>query len=499
MSHPRAHPLVVLCLLFFSGLVEATSLESFQQAVDRILPRDGQRFGRLEDGQTIYGKFFILRMYQENAGQPLWNPAAIASLDRAIALLDEDGLNPDDYRFSGIRSHLQPPHQLTESPLAAATADILLTEAYLRALYNLYYGKTDPVQLDPNDNFGRDRDGKDRSTLLLTWVKDARIEDAFAWARPKNARYNWMREALRQYQRIKDSGGWPLIPAGKTVEPGRKDPRIPLLRKRLAITGDLPSAKGPARLDDRLLEGILRFQERHYLPETGALDPDTLDALNVPVQRRIEQIRVNLERQRWLFPVDSPEYLLVDIAGFTAFWIADEEIVWQEQIQVGQKFTQTPVFKDQIRQVEFHPDWKATPGHERLHSQIRFLFPNRFGIFLHAADHLEMLTQRSRTTTPDGCIRISRPMELAELLLQREDWDDARILTTLEAKAPAKVDLKKPLPILIHYSTAWATEDGVTFKPDVYNRDPALLEALNGPFVFHKTDLERDSPRTKYQ
>ena len=497
MNHTRGQSLIALFMLFFSGLAEA-SVADFQQAVSQLLPWDGQRFASLADGQTVYGKFFILRMYQENAGKPLWSPAATASLARAIASLDEDGLNPDDYRFSDIRPNLQQPQQLPTSPLAAATADILLTEAYLRALYNLYYGKTDPEQLDPHDNFGRDRDGKDRSALLLTWVKAARIEDAFAWARPKNARYYWMRKALQEYQRIQAAGGWPQIPAGKTVEPGQKDRRIPLLRKRLAITDDLPSAKGPARLDDKLLDGILRFQERHYLSETGALDPETLEALNVPVEQRIDQIRVNLERQRWLFPVNSPEYLLVDIAGFTAFWVSGEEIIWQEQVQVGRKYTQTPVFKDHIRHIDFHPDWSATPGHERLHSQIRFLFPNRHGVFLHAADHMEMLTQRSRTTTPDGCIRISRPEELAVLLLQHEGWGDEPILETLEAKEPTKVELKKPLPILIHYSTAWATDAGVTFKPDVYNRDPALLAALNGPFIFHKKDLERDSPKSNY-
>ncbi len=472
----------------------------FDQEVAKLLPKNQERFAQLPSGETLYGKYFIRRMYEEKGGGPIWTPEAITALAKALKTLSGDGLNPDDYRFDAILPLLNNPELKANSIHQAVTWDLLLSEAYLRGMYNLYYGKTDPQRLDPNNNFAQARDGKDRSALLLLWIKHAGIEEAFNWARPKNPRYHWMRRALKHYLKIQANGGWPQIPPGPDVEPGGSDPRLLLVRRRLAITGDLASAKGDMKMDDRLLEGILRFQQRHYLTETGALDADTITAMNVPVADRIAQIRVNLERQRWLFPVMAEEYLVVDIAGFTIFWFKDQEIVWQDQVQVGEQFTQTPIFKDNLRFVELNPDWKATHGQESLQGgAVRFLFPNPHGVYLHDADFMEMLVSPNRTTTSDGCIRLQNPLDLADQLLAREGWSAERVDKAVQSGKPHKVALKHPIPILIHYSTAWATEDDISFKPDVYHRDPGLLTALDGPFVFHQPDLEREPPKIRYQ
>jgi murein L,D-transpeptidase YcbB/YkuD len=476
-------------LLLCSGASSAES--AFHEAVNQLLSRNAQRFATLPDGETLYGKVFILRMYQENGFRPLWKPLAIRSLAHALAQLAEDGLNPSDYQFPAIQRFLRRPTALHDSLRDAAKTDILLTEAYLRAMYNLYYGKTDPERLDPSNNFARARDGKDRSALLLSWVSQARIDQAFDWARPKNERYRWLKAGLVRYQKIQSAGGWPQIAAGKVILPGERDPRIGLIRQRLFITGDLPSASGPNTHDDGLIDGVVRFQQRHYLTVNGEIDEATLAAMNVRVEARIEQIRVNMERQRWLFPMDAEEFMVVDIAGYTAYWIKDKEIIWQEQIQVGKAYTQTPVFKDELRFIELNPDWSELAGQEDLMGLVKFIFPNRHQVFLHDINHWELLSAPSRTTTNTGSIRIANALGLAERLLQRQGWDHTRIDRIIDSQKTTRVQLQHPLPILIHYSTAWATEDEISFKPDIYARDPKLMEALNGPFIFHKPDLQR--------
>lgn len=483
--------LLFAMLLHWPSAGYSAAPSAFAQVLERLLPDDGTPFGRGPDGETLYGKRFIQRMYEKNRGQPIWRPEAIRSFAQALTGLAEDGLNPDDYRFPRIRPYLQQPDLQPASSAERARVDVLLTEAYLRALYNLYYGKTDPQRLDPNNNFAQSRDGKDRSDLLLTWPRHARIDAAFNWARPYNNRYSWLRAALVRYQAIRDQGGWASIPAGPVLRSGDQDPRIRLVRRRLAATGDLPSAQGPNLFDDELLEGLLNFQERHYLNMSGEIDATTLEAMNVPVQQRIDQIRVNMERQRWLFPTETAEFIVVDIAGYTAFWLDNEELVWQEQIQVGRALTQTPVFKDRIQTIEFNPDWRDSPEESGLMGQVRFLLPNPHQIFLHEVNHWELLSDPERTTTNTGSIRVANALDLAERLLARQGWTAERIDAIIESGKRVRVDLQQPIPILIHYSTAWATEGQVSFKPDIYARDPGLLAALNGPFVFHQPDLKR--------
>ena len=517
---------------------------SFKAEINRLLPSDGKKFGKIGN-ETVYGKYFIRRMYQENKFRPLWDRKAISSLSRGINSLAEDGLNPRDYQFGPTKPYLKAP-----SKKITAKVDILLTEAYLRALYNLYYGKTDPLRLDPNNNFAHARDGKDRSVLFLAWIQKGRIGSAFNWARPKNDRYRWLKDGLVGYQRIKAAGGWPRIPKGKTLRPGDQDKRISLIRKRLAITGDLLSDEGPNSYEETLQDGILNFQERHYLKIDGIVGPGTFAAMNVPVSKRIDQIRVNMERQRWLFPEQSTEYLVVDIAGFNIFLIKNRDSVWQERVQVGQGFTKTPVFKSKLKYVEFNPAWtvpdvikqrtilpalKKDPdylkkegyqlldgkgmyiepnsvdwnnmqtlpytvlqraGPKNALGRVKYMFPNKHDVFLHDIGHSENFNKRVRTSD-SGSIRLNNALDLAEVLLENQRWDRREIDRVVASGKTKRVNLKKPMPILIHYSTAWAIETQVFFKKDIYSRDPGLLADLNGPFIFHTPDMKKGSPTKK--
>jgi L,D-transpeptidase YcbB len=519
----------------------------FQQAVKQMLPRDGRLVTKLASRETIYRKRLILKMYQDNDQHPLWTPISIQSLSDALSVLSEDGLNPNEYQFDAIKPYLNDPNLKPQTTEETARIDILLTEAYLRALYHLDYGKVDPERLDADHNFASAHNDEERSPLFLSWVQKGRIDLAFDWVRPKSDRYTSLKAALISYQKIMAAGGWPVIPSGKAIKLGGSDSRIPLIRARLSLTGDLASPAGPAVFDEELEQAVRKFQTRHDMKVDAVVGPSTIVAMNKPVERRVDQIRINLERERWYFPKALDEYLLVDAAGFKVYWMKDNEVIWQELVQVGKRFTSTPIFRDQIEHIDFNPTWSVPPGinkrtilpslkvdasyldkkgYQLLDStgeqmdprnvdwdeiekmpytvrqppgwsnalgKVKFMFPNKHSVFLHDTNHRDYFAKKTRTTS-SGCIRLRNPFVFAERLLGRQGgWDRARIDDIVATNRTTRVNLEKPLPILIQYSTVAATEGEVTFRTDMYRRDAKLLAALDGSFEIHLPDLPKTS------
>ncbi len=491
------------------------------------------------DGETVFGAKILRRMYQAVNYEPLWNEAAVSALAFAIADSSKDGLNPEDYRFAGIDTPLLNP-RLNDLPIAERVdTDILLSEAFLRLAYQLYFGKVDPQRVDPDINFSREGGDGEAVPLLVGAIKRGRIAEALSWARPSAPAYARLRTALARYRLIEAAGGWPTISPGATLRAGDTDERVGALRERLTKTGDVTALDTPdaTRFDDALAQAVGNFQRRHGLTEDGAVGPATLAAMNVPVEQRIDQIRVNLERLRWILHENHDEFMVVDIAGFGAIWVKDGEIVWREQVQVGKEYTQTPVFAGKMTYLEFNPTWTIPPGILRrsvipgirkdpeylqkrgylLLTQsgeevdpstvdwsslkgfpyivrqpagptnalglVKFIFPNPHFVFLHDTNHRELF-DRSKRTFSSGCIRVRNPFDLAEALLSEQGWTRARIDELRASGQTRRVNLDKPLRIFLTYFTARmrpGTEE-LHFREDIYERDPPILAALQGDF-----------------
>ena len=381
--------------------------------------------------------------------------------------------------------------------------------------------------------------------LLSDAIKAGDIGRLFDRMRPQNLRYVWLRSALKRYRAYAAAGGWAAVPVGATLKPGQNDTRVAELRKRLAVTGDLTAAPAPADpnvFDADVVAAVERFQTRHGLDVDGAVGPATLAALNVPVERRIDQIRVNLERQRWILHEAYDEFLVVNIAGFEVYWVKDDAVIWSEAVQVGKAYTQTPLFKDSIRYLEFNPtwtippgiirrsvlpalkkdpgyldrkgyhlltqdgqrvdpktvDWQATkgmpyivrqpPGPDNALGRVKFMFPNPHFVFLHDTNHRELFDRSGRAFSA-GCVRVRNPFDLAErLLVGQGDWDRAKIGRVVASGKNTRVNLDRPLRIIIAYFTARAIDQTVYFEPDIYERDAAVLSALDGDFRLRKQD-----------
>jgi murein L,D-transpeptidase YcbB/YkuD len=498
--------------------------------------------GELHVGYAeIASKHWLPGLYELNDFQLLWqNPQNVEDLLADLKTIAEDGLNPEDYHLAQLLVlKLRLDEGKSPDPALLADYDILLTDSLVRLCYHLQFGKVDPESLDPAWNMTRQVHNKNPVAAIEKRLQTGTLAEGLKNIRPKIEIYDLLKAVLKKYRVIQDAGGWEAVPVGPTLKPGMTDPRIPQLRKRLAISGDFKGAVADDEYYDEELEAaVLDFQYRHRLEADGAVGKNTLAALNIGVKEKIDQIRVNLERARWVFHKLPPEFIAVDIAGFRAFIYEGIERTWTSKVQVGKPYRKTPVFKSKIKYIVFNPTWtvpptilqkdilpkikknpgylsarkisvidrkgrivdpssvdwskysksvpytlRQEPGPHNALGRIKFIFPNKYFIYLHDTPSRGLYGRKDRAFS-SGCIRVEKNIELAELLLDDpEKWSREKILELLDTQGTLRVNLPEPKPVMLLYMTVGFDEDGnVIFKKDVYGRDQRVLEGLNEEF-----------------
>ena len=533
-------------LLFLLPQAPAAPSDAISGALQQRM-EELQFGGDLEiDGAEILARQLLPELYAARGFQPLWTrPGRLDSLAELLESAAAHGLDPEDY----VIDHLQTAREQAESgtSLDQADLDILATEALVRFAYHQRFGKVNPQNLDANINFQRELlEDEDPVESIQELVESERplpeLTDEFF---PRGAYYRGAQQTLAAYREIEAAGAWPAVTPGAALREGDDDPRVAEMRRRLAVTGDLPDGidRTSTAFDSDVVAAVKIFQERHVLDADGVAGAQTFAALNVPVQTRIDQLRLTLERLRWVQQEVAPEFLAVNIAGFRTFLFRDGDDVWEARVMVGRPYRQTPVFRGDIRYLEFNPTWtippgilrndtlpaikrdpnylrdrnitvidrdgrkvdpatvdwskysrgvpytlRQEPGPNNALGLVKFIFPNKHFVFLHDTPSRGLFGRAERTFS-SGCIRVENPFELAELLLDDADnWDADAIQATVDSRQTRRVNLRQPFPVLIFYLTAVVDpREPPRFMKDVYNRDPALLEALNG-------DVEIDIP-----
>jgi murein L,D-transpeptidase YcbB/YkuD len=426
------------------------------------------------------------------------------------------------------------------SPTEWAAFELQLTDALISLVYHQRFGKADPFSQHATWNFRGRGEVPDTLDVVEEAMGTPSLRDFLAVRIPRGPYYRSLKRALADYRRIASEGGWPTISGGRSLEYASNDERVATLAARLALTGDLDDAERYANtiVDGRLQNAVRRFQRRHGLETDGVVGPATLRALNEPVEKRIEQLRLTLERARWVLGGIEDNFVVVNIAGFHAYVVANREIIWETRVVVGKTVEQSPVFRDELQYVVFNPtwtvpyniatremlpeiranpdwfdtrdfevrdkaggivdpstvDWSAVtrrnfdyifvqrPGPNNALGHVKFVFPNEHAVYLHDTPARQLFGSADRAFS-HGCIRVENPMDLAEILLAPNGWDRKRIDATLGSGKTTTVFLSKPLPILLLYWTANVDPDGVVhFYRDVYQRDPPIARALDGPF-----------------
>jgi murein L,D-transpeptidase YcbB/YkuD len=332
------------------------------------------------------------------------------------------------------------------------------------------------------------------------------------------------------------------VPAGAALKPGTSDPRVVVLRRRLAVTGDLSGQPLDAELYDETLAVAVRgFQQRHQLATDGEVGPATLAELNLPVEARITQIRVNLERGRHvLHEIGDDDLVIVDIAGYELRYVQNRKVTWTSRVQVGQPFRQTPIFKSAIDHIVINPTWTVPPGilgkdilpavrkdpgylakrglevYDRngrrvdpgaidwsrytgnsfpyflrqaagpsnALGRVKIMFPNPYLVYLHDTPSRSLFDMDTRAFS-SGCIRVERPFELVEKLLADPQWSATALQRAVESGETRTVRLARPVRLLLIYWTVDEDDAGrLVFRRDVYDRDQPLARALNDRFAF---------------
>ncbi len=535
--------------LFTSGTVNAAEAnQPLQSRMSQLAER-----GSLElEGEVINSTQFLPEFYRQRDYRLAWD----THMDNARALSDrilsshEEGLVPADYHAAAIQRLLAESSGKRLSEARQVDLDIMLSEALARYAYHLRFGKVNPQRLDADWNMQRSFKGQDPVVELQAVIDSADLEAQLNASTTQLPVYKQFKQALASYEAIRAAGGWPVIPEGQTIKPGMQDARVPLLRERLQITGDLSTAvaNGSSEYDAMLEEAVKHFQLRHGLDADGVVGKGTLAAMNIPVAARINQIRVNLDRARWVSQ-DVPEtFVIVDIAGFNARLFRNGEVVWDEPAQVGKPYRKTPVFREDMTYLELNPTWtipptilakdilpkmkkdssylqkknmqvltqdgkvvdpgtidwssvsakgfpyiiRQTPGPHNALGRVKFMFPNPHFVYLHDTPSKELFNRSSRAFS-SGCIRVRNPFRLAELLLQDQDgWDRSKIDSEIDSLKQQRVSLTEPVPVLLLYWTVNVDAEGtVYFKEDIYERDAKVLAGLDGGFSF---DAPADAP-----
>jgi L,D-transpeptidase YcbB len=537
-SRHRRIAVLLLALIPLSCAPEGVSRSAITSSIE-------SRIVHADTSSSIAGERLLLpdpvaRFYKAHQFKAAWSPDAVPHVIRAIQGVYADGLNPADYHVATIQKLDEQRKHASTIELEAAL-DLLLTDAVAAVFDHVRYGKVRPVRVDHRWNVDP-RDGAlplDQQVERVVGSSDpvAAIEAE----KPDHFIYKGLKRELARLRGIASRGGWGTISPGKSIEPGDEDPRVPRVRARLAASGEMDStgvSDPTPRYDARLASAVRLFQARHRLPDTGILDAMTIESMNVPADARAAQVRVNLERARWVLGGLRGDFLLVNLPAFKAYFIKDDRNVWENHIQIGESVKPPPTFRAEMRAVVFNPDWtvpqaivateilpelkrgrnvlgemkvkvfdvsgreldpaiidwgrlsaenfpytlKHPPGPGNPIGKVMFDSPNKYGVYLHDMPGPEL----AGTDGPffkHGSLRVTNAADLAQILLQGEQkWNRVRIAQVIAGRKTVAVELRRGPAVLVVYWTVSVGAGGeVRYAQDIFKLDQSVLDLLNGP------------------
>jgi len=354
--------------------------------------------------------------------------------------------------------------------------------------------------------------------------------------------YRLLRQTLFRYLWIRDRGGWPqLPPQGPVLKMGDVGDEVSRIRRQLKVVGDLSEDTPESEMFDSDMERAVRhFQYRHGLEQDGIVGRKTRAALAVPVEQRILQLTINLERWRGLPRDLGGRYIMVNSAAFLLQAHAGDRVPLEMRVIVGRKNLQTPTFSESMRYLIVNPYWhvpnkiarvdlipallrdpgyfsshhirvlsswredameldplsvrwseylsrraipfqlRQDPGPHNALGRIKFMLPNRYSVYLHDTPSKQLFKHTVRTFS-HGCVRVEKPLELANYVLG--GGVDGRTPSALESiiqqGKTRTILLPRPVPVYVVYMTAWVDPRGkVHFQRDIYQRDQRLAARM---------------------
>ncbi|UZJ45805.1 L,D-transpeptidase family protein [Marinimicrobium sp. C6131] len=501
---------------------------------------------------SLFAKGPLQVLYEARGWEPIWFDPEGRPKDNQSRLLEaidiafEHGLTPEHYHRSELERLLSASRDSQDDLASQVRLELLASDAVLTLGNHLAYGRVEPETID--SDWLIEREPPQLMAVLESANSGHRmgLQAALRAQVPRYPAYGDLVRRLSLQRQWASNEAWEPIPDGPILREGDDDPRVPAIRRRLELLGDLEEAPRPDAgatvVDASFLTGVARFQARHGLKPDGLVGRRTLAELNVSPDQRVEQLRANLERWRWLPESLGEEYILVNIAGFDMQVVQRGDVVMRQRVVVGRPYRRTPVFTGQMTYLVIHPSWEVphslavkdqlplvkenpgyleemgfsvlhgwgteevrvdpkdvdwqtltarqftyrlrqAPGPRNALGRVKFMFPNRHNVYLHDTPARGLFAEDDRAKS-SGCIRLEEPDRLTRwLLIDRGQQMTGGALQAIYDRAEeTTVRLRQPIPVHLLYWTAWADEQGrVQYRRDVYERDLPLINALNTP------------------
>jgi murein L,D-transpeptidase YcbB/YkuD len=511
-----------------------------QQQVESLLMGEGIAIA----GDSIFSTNVLPRFYENRRFEPVWQDSTYAeAMLSLLAEADKEGLQKEDYHFA-LLQELKKELAIEEANYSHLLAqfDLLLTDAVLHYSYHLLNGKVQPKESTPTWNYSGRMVGDTVAQSLQKAIDARQVAQELEKIKPQIPNYKALKESLVFYRELAKKGDFPKVPADSVLPLRTKKAAIVQVRKRLFAEGLCTDTlgitpEGATYYDDSLLVAVKRFQALHALQADGIMGKSTLQEMNISIEDRIGQIRANLERLRWTTGSLSPDFIVVNIAGFELYLYHNNTLSWTTNVMTGSEKTETPVFRSSIHYLVLNPTWTVptsivkstvipairkdtaylkannyqlkthkgqlidpdslntrkvntrnftytviqTPGDHNALGRVKFIFPNEYDVYMHDTPSKHLFDKADRAFS-HGCIRVQNPMKLAEILLADSlNWNTQKMMQAVATNTTQTVMLKKRIDILLMYWTAGINQatGEVKFYRDIYKRDKKVVEALN--------------------
>ncbi len=533
-------------LLLLSGLLLALP---GQAEVSRALLDIHERLYLEQDGgaifpdATVYEPTLVEAFYESRDFQPAWTDAEYArEMLQLLKSSEDEGLNPEDYHYGELLALREEYRKLwSDKDYLRAKAEVLLTDGILLYAKHLLQGKVDPRTLDSSWNYARrDVDPPAVARSLANPIATRQVAQVLEGLKVDTGFYTLMKQQLEHYRQLAANEQFSPIPEDVVLHPGDRHRNVALLRKRLKQMSYLePNAPDTDVFDVSIEEAVRQLQRDHDLDADGVVGRQSYQVLNLSFRDKVDLLRINMDRLRWINQEVPDDYVVVNIAGYELYYMRNRQLQWETPVMVGTIDTRTPIFHARLRYLEFNPTWNTPrslirrslfpkfkanpqyaidkryklydgkggevdplsidwnaytartfpyrvvqmPGPANAMGRVKFMFPNQHAVYLHDTPSRELFS-RSQRAFSAGCIRVKNPLELARVLLDDPaNWSADSIAALVDSGAPQQVaSIKRKVDVLLMYWTVSPTSGGrIQFHHDIYQLDPAALAALDAP------------------
>ena len=537
----------ILSLFFITPNLSANARIDFHDVTSTVMMNSLAPLPKNNFLRQLYSQLFFVPVWIQEEKLSILSRELFMQIEKDKTLLETSRIKQDAHRLSELAEEIYTTNgSLTQkvnlefkiAQLYKGYADYTLYGsinwgAFQGRLYNLrsHNIKADWVTYKPAFS---------PVSLLEAAVIGGSLKKMFTKAMPKEYHYAALKKALLRYLELEKKGGWQYVPLNGALKVGKAYGVVPALRERLRISGDYkPCGVNESKVYNKCMKkAIIHFQARHGLSSKGIIGRETIKALNVPIELRIKQIRLNLDRIKWLHERHAKRHIMINIPAFTLFFEEDGKLRQNMRVITGKKKNPTPIFSNIVKTIVLNPHWNVpksiiqkemipkllknpnamarqgieihkgwgkdaplvsgssvdwaqyrysktmpyhfaqVPGYKNALGKVKFLFPNQFSVYMHDTPNKNLFKRSSRAFS-HGCIRLHKPRELLKTFSTfNETVDFEKSQKRLKGKKKAYLNLTSQVPVDVVYLTAYVDYKGVIqFRKDIYGYDKMQLQS----------------------